>query len=398
MVKSSSTYENYSIIRNAERFYLDFPSADVVFLCIDDINQVHKIPAHKTLLSICSPVFEAMFYGPLKEKNEIPIVDASADAFREFLQFFYFDEVTLELDAENLFEVMNLCKKYQLNDCLNVCVMALKDTLTNEDMCWGYQIAILMELDELKRFCEQKIQENAEKILKSDSFLDCDKKTFDKILKLVHFNCEALVIVGACMLWAEAECERKGLDGKLTNIKEQFGDSFSQIPFDELTRNQYKGYSKMFSRILRKYFRRDGEIKDKELKCYKDFVSYDRSFTFSISGFTFDKPQNSWMTSIYFGNNVQKFEKSAAKLTFDIHCTNHINWLASGYINTNGKCSTLSKPIRIKESCTYSIRFKGFSQESNETMTDKEKYRMLLGFEFEDANGETISCEYTFSQ
>jgi speckle-type POZ protein len=48
------------------------------------ILQIFK--AHKLILASCSPVFEAMFFGPLAEKQCISISDVEPHVFRSLLQ------------------------------------------------------------------------------------------------------------------------------------------------------------------------------------------------------------------------------------------------------------------------------------------------------------------------
>lgn len=50
-----------------------------------DSNKI--LYANKTILALCSPVFEAMFFGDLAEKrNPIPIVDIEPSIFEAFLR------------------------------------------------------------------------------------------------------------------------------------------------------------------------------------------------------------------------------------------------------------------------------------------------------------------------
>lgn len=43
--------------------------------------------ADRMILALCSPVFEAMFFGDLAEKqNPVPIVDVDPDVFEAFLK------------------------------------------------------------------------------------------------------------------------------------------------------------------------------------------------------------------------------------------------------------------------------------------------------------------------
>jgi hypothetical protein len=59
-------------------------ACDVTFLCGDRKTEIR---AHKYILISRSPVFQAMFCGPLAESREtIEIPDVDADIFRQMLQ------------------------------------------------------------------------------------------------------------------------------------------------------------------------------------------------------------------------------------------------------------------------------------------------------------------------
>lgn len=219
------------------KLYLDSKTADVSFKFAVDTDHPEVIVAHKNLLSAGSPVFDTMFYGSLIEAGDVPIVDASPAAFKEFLQFFYMSQV--RLTAENIGEVINLCNKYELPECVKVCEIPLQKSLTSHDMCWGYEIAILLGLENLQEFCEQKIKQNAPEILTSESFLECGRKTVAQILQMVKSRCGALIVVEACLEWAKAENERNDLDVATGNLKAQLGDLFDRIPFSEMSMEQF---------------------------------------------------------------------------------------------------------------------------------------------------------------
>ena len=64
-----------------------------------------KIPAHKFLLAISSPVFYAMFYGELAEKKDsIDVSDCDHKSLLECFRFVYSDEVNL--NADNVMQVL----------------------------------------------------------------------------------------------------------------------------------------------------------------------------------------------------------------------------------------------------------------------------------------------------
>lgn len=102
--------------------YLNPKGADINFIFDAGTEHPEKVKAHKVFLSLDCPVFDTMFFGSIPEKGDVPIVDVSAEAFIEFLQFFYLDEV--KLSSANIVEVTNLCKKYEMNDFLTPCEKA----------------------------------------------------------------------------------------------------------------------------------------------------------------------------------------------------------------------------------------------------------------------------------
>ncbi|XP_055326319.1 BTB/POZ domain-containing protein 6-like, partial [Sitodiplosis mosellana] len=188
-----------------------------------------------------------MFFGSLPEQADVPIVDAPVAAFKEFLQFFYLNEV--RLSSSNIVHVTNLCKKYEMNEFLKPCETAFQKSLTMDDMCWGYGIAELLEQDNLRKFCAEKIKRNAAIVVKSESFLECDSKLLSKMLALVSSHWSTLEIVIACMEWSKAKCNHISLDLSPKNLRDQLKDVFCRIPFDKLTTQQisqhvakYKGF------------------------------------------------------------------------------------------------------------------------------------------------------------
>lgn len=219
--------------------------ADVNFVFKDAVtNHFEKVPAHKIILSMDSPVFDRMFFGSTKEHGDIDIVDSSAAAFKEFLQLFYLNEVSLSF--ANVFYVTNLCVKYEMIEFLKPCEIALQESLTMDEMCWGYNT---VQLENLSRFCGEKIKMNPQKIIKSESFLECDRKSLSKIMALVSLYWNNLTKVIAYMEWSKAQCNRNDLDSSSMNLRNQLKDVFNEIPFDKLNTQQlsqhiaaYKGF------------------------------------------------------------------------------------------------------------------------------------------------------------
>lgn len=233
-----------------EKLYLDSSMSDVNFIFETLTSDSIKVPAHKFILACGSSVFNSMFYGHLKvESDDLPIIDASVDAFREFLQFFYMDEI--RLTPKNIIEVTKLCKRFELTDPIKACAISLRSTLTLDDMCWGYGIATSLEERNLIDFCEMKIKENITEIIESESFLQCDYKLLQRILELLSSNnFSADEIITASMKWAKAECGRNGKLRTPKNLRTTLGDLFNRIPFERLTMEQFSKYIVTYKKIF----------------------------------------------------------------------------------------------------------------------------------------------------
>lgn len=234
----SIVYKNALPWRGCEKLYLDARTADVFFVFESDEEDSVRVPAHKNILSVNSEAFDAMFYGPIKQDGDIPIGDTTPEAFKEFLQFFY--RGTVKLTAENAAEVWNLGKQYLVDDCCMTSSDFSKQTLTLDNMWWGYELAILFEQENLKKYCEEKISENPKDIFNSNSFLTCRQSFLRRILQLDSFKCDESILFDGCLAWAKAACIQKGLDETNTqNLRNQLGDLIYEIRFGDMTSENF---------------------------------------------------------------------------------------------------------------------------------------------------------------
>ncbi|XP_055319526.1 BTB/POZ domain-containing protein 2-like [Sitodiplosis mosellana] len=231
-----------------KKLYLNEEFCDIYFeFNIDDAIQ--KIPANKAVLAVLSPVFRAMFFGSVKEEGDVRIVDADIIAFKEFLQFFYLSEVKLTM--ENIETVARLADKYDILDCVNACATFLEGQLTLDNVCWAYQLAMLVKNEALIEFCENRICETPKDVFASDEFLRCDKETLEHILEL-NLTCSEAEIFNACRMWAEHSCKQNDLnENDSEHLKAQLGNCLQSIRFNEMKVDEftalYVNYNGLFT-------------------------------------------------------------------------------------------------------------------------------------------------------
>lgn len=217
-----------------EKLYLDNDSADVYFIFGDGSND-ERIPAHKAILSATNDAFRAMFYGDLRESGDIKIEDASADAFKEFLQFFY--RGTVKLTMDHIQDVAYLVKKYLIPQCLRICEQFLLDSMKIDNVCFSYGLASRFDLSDLTEKCDELFTQQTDAVFQTVGFLECDKSILDHILKLQMLSCSELQVFIASMAWVKAASGQQKVSKPI--IMKHLGKSFLDIRFGAMTIEQF---------------------------------------------------------------------------------------------------------------------------------------------------------------
>lgn len=124
------------------------------------------IQAHRLLLAMSSPVFEAMLYGPLAEGDELVLPDDPPEAFEWLLNHLYMNDTQLP-HAGLTTKVYMLASKYQLDSVCKICSKVLTNTVTAENFPDMFQIAILMEDQPLLMRCANILEIQTDQVLKS---------------------------------------------------------------------------------------------------------------------------------------------------------------------------------------------------------------------------------------
>ena len=174
------------------------------------------IPAHKFVLSISSPVFEAMFYGELAETTDtIELPDCEYDSLLELFRYMYSDEVILS--ESNVMGVLYLAKKYIVPLLAEKCTKYLQDNLAPSNVFSILPSAQKYEDKDLVEKCWKVINEQTEEAVKSDGFATIERSLLEGVVERDTLRISEVELFKAIMRWATKESEKQGLfaDGQV---------------------------------------------------------------------------------------------------------------------------------------------------------------------------------------
>ncbi|XP_031633929.1 kelch-like protein 13 [Contarinia nasturtii] len=241
---NKNTSKVYSKI--GEELYLESELADVRFVFKLADGQYEHIPAHKLLLKSVSDVFRTMFNETWKEKEEVDIVDASAVEFKEFLQFFYFEQVTLT--TKNVAKVMYLGDKYNVAGCLDVCEQFLINSQNDENLFQNYELGIFFNQTKLKKYCETAIAFDTKNVLTSGNFMECDRKVLSHILNIDSLSCSESELFEACMEWTKTAANADNLTREA--VEQQLGNLLYEIRFKSMSPQQFANITSLYGNLF----------------------------------------------------------------------------------------------------------------------------------------------------
>ena len=168
------------------------------------------IPAHKFVLSIGSPVFEAMFYGELAEtRDSIELPDCEYESLLELFRYMYSDEVNLS--GSNVMGVLYLAKKYMVPSLADKCSEYLQNNLDPSNVFSILSTAEKYEEKELVDRCWEVVDKEAKAAVKSDGFATIERSLLEAVVSRDTLTIQEIDLFKAVDQWATKECETQGL-------------------------------------------------------------------------------------------------------------------------------------------------------------------------------------------
>ena len=193
--------------------------SDVKFVAANSNGESESkqvIPAHKFILAIGSPVFEAMFYGELAEtKDTIELPDCDNESLLELFRYMYSDEVNLS--GSNVMGVLYLAKKYIVPSLTDKCTEYLREKLDPSNVFIILPYSLKYEEKALEDRCWKVIENHTEASMKSEGFETIERSLLEAIVARDSLTIEEVALFKAVDGWATKQCEKQSLaiEGKI---------------------------------------------------------------------------------------------------------------------------------------------------------------------------------------
>ena len=181
----------------------------------DESESKQAIPAHKLMLSIGSPVFEAMFYGDLAETSDsIELPDCEYESLLELFRYLYSDEVNLS--GSNVLGVLYLAKKYVVPSLAVKCTEYLQDHLNPSNVFTILLFARKYDEEKLVDRCWKIIDKQTEAAVKSERFALIDRPLLEELVERDTLDISEVELFKGVVQWANKEVARRGIvaDGR----------------------------------------------------------------------------------------------------------------------------------------------------------------------------------------
>lgn len=190
---------------------------DCTFIIGNETKEVIK--ACSIPLILASPVFDAMFYGSVPQKQPVEITDIEPNIFRQVIKFAYCHSIDISSRKEAA-ELCRVADKYLMNDLLEVCSKFL---MPNDitDIWLNLECVASFNLPSLVRPTLRCVQANVNEMLSSQEFNSLTPYSLAYLLKM-DFPCppDEIDLFNATVRWTKCKCEEKCVPPSGTYLRE----------------------------------------------------------------------------------------------------------------------------------------------------------------------------------
>lgn len=171
--------------------------------------------AHKLILGISSPVFEAMFYGPLASSEDIKVTDIQPDTFQLLINYIYTDTVDMT-SVEQAFELLYASRKYLLEQLSDMCIAYIQANISVDNVIEVLNYPDFMHDKQLISFSLKLFCEHANYLLQEKKTL-ISYPCLKTILESDKINISEKDLIMHVFNWTLSYCEQNDIMPSMKN-------------------------------------------------------------------------------------------------------------------------------------------------------------------------------------
>lgn len=122
-----------------------------------------------------------------------------------------------------------------MSGLINLCVQFLEYYLTDQTVCWVYDLALMFDLVHLINLCQEKICLETVSVFTSQSFRTCGANILGRILAMDELSRDEIFVFNQAMEWATEACRRSMIEPTMENKKLELGQCFDFIRFPTMS-------------------------------------------------------------------------------------------------------------------------------------------------------------------
>jgi len=209
-------------------------------------NNGDRIHAHKLILTLFSPVFEAEFYGSLNQDGEIPITDIEPEIFRMLLGYLYtsipLDVKDKDFDCSKAWNLWYATEKYILPELSESCKLKIQQCVQNHD---HYTLLNLVNAvkyhisDYITFHATEKVNKALETIIHTEEWRSLEEYVFVHILSQENLSLTEGQLFEAILNWCRAKCQVEGEENQREAVREKLSRFLDYIKWENMSGEEF---------------------------------------------------------------------------------------------------------------------------------------------------------------
>jgi BTB/POZ domain-containing protein 1/2 len=205
-----------------------------------------RVPAHRLVLAVASPVFRRMFFGAEDESvsldncsaEDVVLEDLEPLVFLEFLRFLYTDQIRLQKD--NAVAVLYAAKKYEIPFLERLCFRFVNFEISKDNALLIWLSAKTFREPEVESLALRVIRRFAADVLLAPDFVRADHHSVCQLLEDDLLRVQEVDLFLAVTRWAKHQCLRRGQCPTRVHIRHVMAEAVDLIRFPLMTSEQLR--------------------------------------------------------------------------------------------------------------------------------------------------------------